>query len=84
MQPKQTKTVDLRGWHSTVVKSKRKFTWFGSECVKIKPLVELKNTQMIEELSIDEQMVSFKGISRLKQYISKKPYKWGFKLFCFS
>ena len=56
---------------------------------KIKPLVEhlkkkFKNTQMIEELSIDEQMVSFKGISRLKQYIPKKPYKWGFKHFCFS
>ena len=51
---------------------------------KIKPLLELKNTQMIEELSIDEQMVPFKGISRLKQYISKKPYKWGFKLYCFS
>ena len=26
-------------------------------------------------------MVPFKGISSLKQYISKKPYKWGFKLF---
>ena len=36
---------------------------------------------MIEELSIDEQMVPFKGISSLKQYIPKKPYKWGFKLF---
>ena len=36
---------------------------------------------MIEELSIDEQMVPFKGISSLKLYIPKKPYKWGFKLF---
>ena len=37
---------------------------------KIKPLVEhlkkFKSTQMIEELSIDEQTVPFKGISILK------------------
>ena len=36
---------------------------------------------MIEELFIDEHMVPFKGISSLKQYIPKKHYKWGFKLF---
>ena len=53
---------------------------------KIKPLVEhlknkFKNTQMIEELSIDEQMVLFKEISSLNQYIPTKHYKWGFKLF---
>ena len=34
-----------------------------------------------ENLSIDEQMVPFKGASSLKQYIPKKPTKWGYKLF---
>ena len=53
---------------------------------KIRPLIEylkkkFKETKMIEELSIDEQMVPFKGISSLKQYVPKKPHKWGFKLF---
>ncbi|XP_024119090.1 piggyBac transposable element-derived protein 3 [Oryzias melastigma] len=32
-------------------------------------------------LCIDEQMVPFKGRSSLKQYIPKKPYKWGYKIF---
>ena len=36
---------------------------------------------MVEELSINEQMVPFKGISSLKQYVPKKPHKWGFNLF---
>ncbi|XP_057685429.1 piggyBac transposable element-derived protein 3-like isoform X7 [Corythoichthys intestinalis] len=32
-------------------------------------------------LCVDEQMVPFKGRSRLKQYVPKKPYKWGYKMF---
>lgn len=53
---------------------------------KIRPLVDsmqakfqaLPKPQM---LSVDEQIVPFKGKSRLKQYNPKKPYKWGYKLF---
>lgn len=33
-----------------------------------------------EHQSIDEVMVAFKGRSILKQYMTKKPKKWGFKL----
>ena len=29
--------------------------------------------------SIDEHMVKFKGRSSMKQYVKKKPIKWGFK-----
>lgn len=32
-------------------------------------------------LSVDEQIVPFKGRSSLKQYIPRKPYKWGYKIF---
>lgn len=42
---------------------------------------EFKQIPMTEHLSIDEQMVPFKGASSLKQYIPKKPVKWGYKLF---
>ena len=34
-----------------------------------------------EILSIDEQMVPFKGRSKLKQYNQQKPKKWGYKLY---
>ncbi|XP_039610994.1 piggyBac transposable element-derived protein 3-like [Polypterus senegalus] len=52
---------------------------------KIRPIIDsllpkflrLPQDQM---LSIDEQMVPFKGKSSLKQYIPKKPYKWGYKI----
>ncbi len=33
------------------------------------------------DLCIDETIIPFKGCSSLKQYIPKKPHKWGFKLF---
>lgn len=42
---------------------------------------EFQKIPMTEHLSIDEQMVPFKGSSSLKQYIPKKPYKWGYKMF---
>lgn len=32
-------------------------------------------------LCVAEQMAPFKGRSALKQYIPKKPYKWGYKVF---
>jgi len=35
-------------------------------------------------LSIDEQMVPFKGRSSLKQYLPKKPHKWGYTIFVLS
>ena len=49
---------------------------------KIRPLIDslLPKFQALPQgqmLSIDEQMVPFKGRSVLKQYIPKKPHKWG-------
>ncbi|XP_028676169.1 piggyBac transposable element-derived protein 3-like [Erpetoichthys calabaricus] len=53
---------------------------------KIRPIIDslLPKFQRLPQdqmLSIDEQMVPFKGRSSLKQYIPKKPYKWGYKIF---
>ncbi|KAL6488775.1 hypothetical protein MHYP_G00025160 [Metynnis hypsauchen] len=53
---------------------------------KIRPLIDslLTKFQALPQeqmMSIDEQMVPFKGRSVLKQYIPKKPYKWGYKIF---
>ena len=42
---------------------------------------EFRKITMLENLCVDEQMVPFKGASSLKQYIPKKPRKWGYKLF---
>ena len=36
---------------------------------------------MEENLSIDEQIVPFKGRISLKQYNPQKPHKWGYKFF---
>ena len=36
---------------------------------------------MLEFLSVDEQMVPFKGASSMKQYVPKKQHKWGYKTF---
>ena len=40
-------------------------------CLKIEPE---------ENMSIDEQMIPFKGRNSLRQYLPKKPKKWGFKV----
>ena len=37
-----------------------------------------------EKMSIDEQVIPFKGKSRLRQYNPKKPKKWGYKVFVLS
>ncbi|XP_050706783.1 piggyBac transposable element-derived protein 3-like isoform X2 [Eriocheir sinensis] len=42
---------------------------------------EFRKVPMIEHLSIDEQIVPFKGASSMKQYNPKKPSKWGYKIF---
>ncbi|KAM3626100.1 uncharacterized protein V6R79_022451 [Siganus canaliculatus] len=53
---------------------------------KIRPIIEslLPKCQGLPQdqmLSVGEHMVPFKGRSTLKQYFSKKPYKWGYKIF---
>ena len=41
----------------------------------------MKTIEPDERQCVDEQMISFKGRSSLKQYLKKKPKKWGFKVF---
>lgn len=53
---------------------------------KVRPIIEslLTKFQAIpqaQKLCVDEQMVPFKGHSSLKQYLLKKPNKWGYKVF---
>ena len=53
---------------------------------KIKPLIEMLRERFNsipkrEHLSIDEQIVPFKGRSSLKQYNPQKPHKWGYKIY---
>lgn len=53
---------------------------------KVQPLVDALRKQFKENilpetyLSVDEQMIPFKGKSRLRRYLPKKPKKWGYKL----
>lgn len=56
---------------------------------KVRPLIDTINEQLSlvpleEHLSIDEQIIPFKGRSSLKQYCPKKPKKWGYKVFVLS
>ena len=56
---------------------------------KIRPFYEsivgvFRTLPMGEHLSIDEQIVPFKGRSSLKQYNPMKPKKWGYKIFVLS
>ncbi|CAK9814101.1 PiggyBac transposable element-derived protein 3 [Anthophora plagiata] len=53
---------------------------------KIRPILDklLKNFNRIpmsEHVCVDEQIIPFKGRHRLKQYMPKKPKKWGYKVF---
>ncbi|KAG5284296.1 hypothetical protein AALO_G00025120, partial [Alosa alosa] len=56
---------------------------------KVRPLVDhltskLMSIPMVEKLAVDEQMVPFKGNSKLKQYLPKKNKEVGLQNFCFS
>ena len=56
---------------------------------KIRPLVDAVQEKVrgiipAEKLSIDEQVVPFKGKSVLRTYNPKKPKKWGYKIFVLS
>ena len=42
---------------------------------------EFQKILMLEFLSVDEQMIPFKGASSMKQYVPKKRHKWGYKIF---
>ncbi|KAF2354490.1 PiggyBac transposable element-derived protein [Trinorchestia longiramus] len=58
----------------------------SDELAKVRLLVDhlkekFKQIPMEENLCVDEQIVPFKGKSSLEQYISKKPNKWGYKIF---
>ena len=51
---------------------------------KVRLLIEhfqnkFRNIPMTSNLSVDEQMVPFKGKSQLRQYLPNKPTKWGYK-----
>lgn len=53
---------------------------------KIRPLLDhilqwCKSLELTQHQSIDEMMVPFKGRTKFKQYMPKKPTKWGFKVF---
>ena len=43
-----------------------------------------RSVPLEQNLSVDEQMIPFKGRHGLKQYLPKKPHKWGYKVFVLS
>ena len=43
-----------------------------------------KNYVPERELSVDESMISYQGVHRLKVFMPRKPIKWGFKAFVLS
>ena len=56
---------------------------------KVRPLIDALNCQLAkipveENVSVDEQIVPFKGRHSLKQYNPRKPHKWGYKVFVMS
>ena len=56
---------------------------------KVRPLIDALNCQLAkipveENVSVDEQIVLFKGGHALKQYNPRKPHKWGYKVFVLS
>jgi len=61
----------------------------GDRLHKIRPLITqirdcLNTIPKEESLCVDEQVVPFKGRSRLKQYNKSKPHKWGYKIWVLS
>eukprot|EP00731_Ephydatia_muelleri_P013864 Em0007g1174a len=55
---------------------------------KVRPVIEeiskslLHNYDVSRDVVVDEAMIPFKGRSYLKQYLPKKPVKWGIKAWC--
>ncbi|KRX34620.1 SCAN domain-containing protein 3 [Trichinella murrelli] len=47
---------------------------------KIRPLIESIRQSYLQYQSIDEEIIPYKGRNELKQYIPKKPKKWGIKV----
>ena len=52
-------------------------------------MVELLRSRFLsvpleENLSVDEQIIPFKRHHKLKQYLPKKPHKWGYKVYALS
>lgn len=52
---------------------------------KVRPLLNMLREACLkvepeEKMSNDEQIIPFKGKNKLKQYIPKKPKKWGIKV----
>ena len=53
---------------------------------KIRPLLDhlrskFKTISIDQKACVDEQIVAFKGRSKLKQYVPSKPHKYGYKVF---
>ena len=57
-----------------------------NRCYKVQPLIDhfrcvfLQVVKPETHMSVDEQVVPFKGTHSLKHYLPKKPKKWGYKL----
>ena len=54
---------------------------------KVRPLIahlaeKFQEIPKLQGLCVDEQMIPFKGVSLLKQYLPLKPSKWGYKVYC--
>lgn len=55
---------------------------------KVKPMVDVLNENIrkvykpSDVVTVDESMIPFKGRYALKQYMPKKPVKWGYKVWC--
>ena len=60
----------------------------GDKLAKVRPLITLCETNFrqcfipSQNLSVDEAMIQFDGRLAWKQYMPKKPIKWGIKLWC--
>ena len=53
---------------------------------KVQPLIsrlreKVQKAPLTENICVDEQIIPFKGKSKLKTYNPKKPYHWGYKAF---
>ncbi|KAL2083578.1 hypothetical protein ACEWY4_021351 [Coilia grayii] len=53
---------------------------------KLRPFLDftverMRSIPMTEHLSVDEQIIPYKGKSHLKQYNPSKPHKWGYKVY---